>query len=287
MISTRIIQLLLLAVFLPIATSHFSNPRVISVNPMRRTTMTPGRWISGRRMKLYASTEMTAAEDDEDEIPDNYEETIEVTKRPQPKLNNDKSFRELGLFGKLCRGTKNTVFVTGCSFAGGTCFGLVAGGFRGFPNMMTRSEGGLGTPFFREEIPLRWKRYSGKMYRWALCWGPAMGVFGCTFSTSMYALRGGKADMFSFCLSYSAAAVYHNRNQSLQRKVIVAVGYSCLAVALKYGWNYFTLEPERRRAEERQLRELGLDPEKFRGRKTVKIYKDGKVQEIKIGKQEE
>lgn len=287
MISTRTIQCLLLAVFIPIAKSHFSNPRVISVNPTRRATMTPGRWLSSNRMKLYASTEMSVAEDDTDEIPDNYEETIEVTERPQQQKKTEKTFAELGPFGKLCRGTKNTIFATGCSFVAGTFFGLFAGGLRGFPNMMTRSEGGLGTPFFKEEIPLRWKRYSGKMYRWATYWGPAMGVFGGTFSTSMYTLRGGKVDMFSFCLAYSAAAVYHNRNNSLQRKAIVAVGYSCLAIALKYGWTYLTEEPVKRREEERQLRELGLDPEKFRGRKTVKVYKDGEIQEIKLGKEKE
>eukprot|EP00546_Thalassionema_frauenfeldii_P003128 CAMPEP_0178933568 /NCGR_PEP_ID=MMETSP0786-20121207/23347_1 /TAXON_ID=186022 /ORGANISM="Thalassionema frauenfeldii, Strain CCMP 1798" /LENGTH=285 /DNA_ID=CAMNT_0020611189 /DNA_START=98 /DNA_END=955 /DNA_ORIENTATION=+ len=275
------ILILLLAVFTQIATSHFSNPRVVSVHRLKQTSIATSRWSQIPRLNLYASTEKVA-EDDEDEIPDNYEEAVEVQEIPEKKINTETPFSELGFFGKLYRGTKNTVIVTGLSFAGGTSFGLLAGGVRGFPNMMTRSEGGLGTPFFRKEVPLRWKRYSGKMYRWASYWGPAVGVFGCTFSTSMYTLRGGEFDLFSFCLSYSAAAVYHNRHKSLQRKAIVAVGYSCLAAALSYGFEYATTEPVRRREEDRKLRELGLDPEKFRGRDTVKIFKDGKVQEIQI-----
>jgi hypothetical protein len=80
-----------------------------------------------------------------------------------------KSFKELEFGGKLVRGTRNIILVAITTFALGVTFGSTAAGVHGFPNLMTRKEGLLGTPW-KEEIPMRLKRYTGKCYRFQRPW---------------------------------------------------------------------------------------------------------------------
>lgn len=222
--------------------AHFSFPtsqRVIGVS-RRRTTQAPRLHAFGPRANLYAEAPVDADDDYGEEIPEDYEETVEII--PTQEKKQVKEFKDLGFAGKIVRGTRNLVLVTGTNFCLGASFGLITAGVRGFPNLMTRKEGLFGTPW-KEEIPMRWTRYSGKCYRWASIWGPAFAVWGFT-DTAMTILRNGQNDEFNFMLASSAAAVWHNREKSIQRKVLVAVGYA----ALTYGYvkfnEYYVVGPE-------------------------------------------
>jgi hypothetical protein len=239
-------KLLLVLLAVSSAAAHFSfpsasQPRVIGVTSRRRTQAPRIGGPFGPRAQLYAEALVEDADLDEgEEVPEDYEESVEVV--PTQEKKKVKSFKELGFAGKIVRGTRNLVVVTGTNFCLGGTFGLMTGGVRGFPNLMTRKEGLFGTPW-KEEYGMRWTRYSGKCYRWASIWAPVFAIWGFT-DTAMTILRNGENDEFNFMLASSAAAVWHNRDKSIQRKVIVGVAYA----ALTYGYvkfnEYYVVGPE-------------------------------------------
>jgi hypothetical protein len=153
---TLLLLLVLLVHSITTTSAHFSSPhqyRVIGVSSQRRTQAPRSHPFGlGRRGTLYASSTAGAAlAEDEDVVPEDYEEVVEVAPAKQPK--ETKSFKELGFFGKVVRGTRNIILVTTTNFGLGVTFGLTTAGVRGFPNLMTRKEGLLGTPW-KEEIPM-------------------------------------------------------------------------------------------------------------------------------------
>ena len=234
--STTTTALLLLA-FATTATAHFGSPRVIGVSSRRRTQAPRLNGAFRPQSRLYSST-ADVDDDDDDQI--DYDQVVEVA--PPPPKKKHKSFKELSFGGKLVRGTRDIVLVTAGNFGLGVTFGLTSGGVRGFPNLMTRKEGLLGTPW-KEEYGMRWVRYSGKCMRWAKIWGPVFAVWGFT-DTVLSVIRNGENDEFNFMCASSAAAVWHNREKSIPRKVGVAVIYA----ALTYGYikfnEYYVVGPE-------------------------------------------
>ena len=264
MVLVRIPALFL--VFLATASAHFSSPahvRVIGVSS-RRKALAPRSRPFGPRYHLHASSTVAAdnvaAEDEElggDEvIPDDYESVVQVvpSKQHQKEI---KPFKELGFGGKLVRGTRNIILVTTTNFGLGVTFGLTTAGVRGFPNLMTRKEGLLGTPW-NEEIPMRLKRYSGKCYRWAKIWGPVFAVWGFT-DTAVSLLRNGDNDEINFMMASSAAAVWHNRDKTVQRKVVVAVVYAALTYAYVKFNEYYVVGPEGWQDKYSQNEEVGTE----------------------------
>jgi len=239
-----LVVLVLLVVGLPTAKGHFG---VIGVNTSRRRTPAPrlnGRF--GSRAHLYASTtaitaadSFSAGDEDGEEVPEDYEDSVKIV--PTQERTKTVSFQNLGLAGKLVRGTKNIILVTTTNLVLGIAFGGVTGGVRGFPNLMTRKEGLLGTPW-KEEYGMRWTRYSGKCYRWASLWGPVFAVWGFT-DTLLTVLRNGTNDEFNFMCASSAAAIWHNRDKSIQRKVIVGVGYAALTLGYVKFNEYYVVGP--------------------------------------------
>jgi hypothetical protein len=180
-------------------------------------------------------------EEEEEEVPDHFEEVVEVS--PSAESGKKiKSFKELGFGGKLVRGTKNLITVTTLNFALGVGFGLITAGIRGFPHLMTRKEGLLGTPW-KEEIPMRWRRYSGKCYRWARIWGPVFAIWGFA-DTMTTILRNGDNDEFNFMIASASAAVWHNRDKSIKRKCVVAVVYAVLTYGYVKFNEYYVVGPE-------------------------------------------
>ena len=227
---------------------------MIGVSSHRRRTLAPRVRTRpfGPRYQLHASVHVTTVEDeaeaqgddnddDDETIPEDYETAVQLV--PSKHHHTEiKSFKDLGFGGKLVRGTRNIILVTTTNFALGVTFGSTAAGVRGFPNLMTRKEGLLGTPW-NEEIPMRLKRYTGKCYRWAKIWGPVFAVWGFT-DTAISLLRNGDNDEFNFMIASSAAAVWHNREKSVQRKVGVAVLYAALTYAYVKFNEYYVVGPE-------------------------------------------
>ncbi|KAI2494480.1 Tim17/Tim22/Tim23/Pmp24 family [Fragilaria crotonensis] len=254
--------------FLATTTAHFSSPahiRVIGVSSRRRA-LAPRSRPFGPRYHLFASStssivdDIAAAEEeelgDDEVIPEDYETVVQVVPSKQ-HTKVIKPFKELGFGGKLVRGTRNIIVVTTTNFALGVSFGLITAGVRGFPNLMTRKEGLLGTPW-NEEIPMRLKRYSGKCYRWAKIWGPVFAVWGFT-DTAVSLLRNGDNDEFNFMIASSAAAVWHTRDKSVQRKAIVAVVYAALTYAYVKFNEYYVVGPEGWQDKYGQNEEVGTE----------------------------
>lgn len=245
--------LLVQSIIVP-SSAHFSSPhpppcRVIGVTSHHRRTQAPRTHPLGlgRRCTLYASSAVVGEAlvtevgvEDEDVVPEDYEDVVEVVPTKRPK--EVKSFKELGFFGKIVRGTRDIILVTTTNFGLGVTFGLMTAGVRGFPNLMTRKEGLLGTPW-KEEIPMRLNRYTGKCYRWAKIWGPVFAIWGFT-DTAISILRNGDNDEFNFMIASSAAAVWHNRDKSIQRKVGVAVLYAVLTYGYVKFNEYYVVGPE-------------------------------------------
>jgi hypothetical protein len=223
---------------------HFSAPiRVFEVTS-RQKAYTPRRHVFGKRYNLWTSTDTDydypVLGGDDEVVPVDYEEAIEVT--PTKKVKTMKPFKELGFGGKIVRGTRNIILVTTTNFGLGVTFGLLTAGVRGFPNLMTRKEGLLGTPW-KEEIPMRLSRYTGKCYRWAKIWGPVFAIWGFT-DTAVSILRNGDNDEFNFMIASSAAAVWHNRQKSVPRKVGVAILYAILTYGYVKFNEYYVVGPE-------------------------------------------
>ena len=194
---------------------------------------------------MTSEEDQVKADDDEDEvIPDDYENVVQVipTKHHHTSNKEIKPFKDLSFGGKLVRGTRNIIIVTTTNFALGVTFGATTAGVRGFPNLMTRKEGLLGTPW-KEEIPMRLSRFTGKCYRWAKIWGPVFAIWGFT-DTAVSLLRNGENDEFNFMVASSAAAVWHNREKSVQRKVGVAILYAVLTYAYVKFNEYYVVGPE-------------------------------------------
>jgi hypothetical protein len=256
---TLLLVLVLLVQSITTTSAHFSSPhscRVIGVTSHRRTQAPRTNPFGlGRRGTLYASSVVgePVFTEDEDVVPEDYEEVVEVVPAKQPK--QVKSFKELGFFGKIVRGTRDIILVTTTNFGLGVTFGLTAAGVRGFPNLMTRKEGLLGTPW-KEEIPMRLKRYTGKCYRWAKIWGPVFAIWGFT-DTAISILRNGDNDEFNFMIASSAAAVWHNRDKSIQRKVGVAVLYAVLTYGYVKFNEYYVVGPEGWQDKYSQNEEIG------------------------------
>jgi hypothetical protein len=212
------------------AKAHFSHTAWRPTGPAgsRRSYSVSRRGSSfapGLNQVLLTSSFSTPAVDAEDKIdyfePDAGDVVMEREKRVE--------FKDLSFGGKIVAGGWSIGSTLVRQYIGGFLVGYFLGSVRGIPHLLFKKEGLMGTPF-REEIPMRLSRWTGKAIRWGSNWGPTCAAFG-GFDATVVVLRNGAQDEINLVLSSAAAAAFYARPRGPARMVINALLYGGLTYA--------------------------------------------------------
>ena len=186
-----------------------------------------GSVFSRRPNHVLLASSLTVDETDEEVDyfePDAGDIVVEREKRVE--------FKDLSLGGKIVSGGWSIASTLVSQYMFGFCFGYFLGSLRGIPHLLFKKEGLMGTPL-KDEIPMRFSRWTGKAIRWGKTWGPLTAAFG-TMDSVIVVLRNGVQDEINLYLSSAASGAFYARAKGPAQMVLNALLYG----GMTYGFTW-------------------------------------------------